>query len=84
MSRRRVVKFLLDGAPVEARDRAQPAGNRGPGPPLGLQVAGEALDIRAADTEQAQVMPLAPVREMAQIQRVRLVVRPVHPARSAP
>ena len=36
------------------RDRAQPAGDRGPGPAGGFQFAGEGLDVGAADREQRQ------------------------------
>ena len=43
---------FLFGVPVEARHGAQPAGDRGPGPPKRLEVAGEALDVggRAPNT----------------------------------
>ena len=51
-----VEEFFLDGVPVEPGDGAQPAGDGGPGPAAGFQVAGEALDVGAAGLEQAQVV----------------------------
>jgi hypothetical protein len=73
MSRRGVIKKLfLDGVPVEPRDGAQPAGDGGPGPAAGLHVAGEALDIRTAGLEQAQVPLLAPAGVLAQVQGIRI------------
>jgi hypothetical protein len=38
----------------------------------GFQVAGEALDVRSAGVEQAQVTLLTPARELAQVELVRL------------
>jgi hypothetical protein len=38
----------------------------------GFQVAGEALDVRAAGLEQAQLMLLAPAGELSQVQLVGL------------
>ena len=67
-----IEQFLLDGVFVEPGNGAQPAGDGGPGAAAGFQVAGEALDVRAAGLEQAQVPLLAPARVLAQIQRVRL------------
>ena len=46
-------ELLLDGVPVEPGDGAQPPGDGGAGPAPGFQVAGEALDVGAADREQA-------------------------------
>jgi hypothetical protein len=60
-------QFLLDRVLVEPGDRAQPASNRRPGAPAGLEVAAEALDVRAADAEQPHLVARAPGRELAQI-----------------
>jgi hypothetical protein len=65
-------QLLLDGVPIEPGDRAQPAGDRGPGPAAGFQVPGEALDVRAAGLEQGQAMLAAPAGELAQVQLIRL------------
>ena len=71
MSGRGVIEeFFLDGVPVEPGDGAQPAGDGGPGAAPGLQVAGEALDVRAAGLEEAQVVLVAPVGVLAQVQLV--------------
>jgi hypothetical protein len=61
-------KAGLNGIPVEAGDRAQPASDRRPGAAVGFQVAGEALDVGTADLEQPQVPLLAPPGELAQVQ----------------
>ena len=58
--RRMVEEFLFDGVFVEARDGAQAAGDGGPGPVAGFQVASKALDVGAAGLEQADVMLVAP------------------------
>ena len=63
-------EFFLDGVAVEPGDGAQPAGSRGAGPSLGLQVAGEAFDVGAADGEQGQGADPAPGGELAQVQGV--------------
>src|SRR5215467_6364951 len=63
---------FLDGVPVEPGDRAQPAGDSGPGPAAGLQVAGETLDVGSAGLEQVQVVQLAPGSELPQVRRVGL------------
>ena len=44
-SRGMIQEFFLDGIPVEPSDRAQAAGDGGPGPSAGFQVPGEALDV---------------------------------------
>jgi len=46
------------------------ASSRRPGPPGGLEVAAEALDVGAADTEQPHLVTRAPGRELAQIQGI--------------
>jgi len=63
-------EFFLDGVAVEPGDGAQPAGDRGAGPSPGLQVAGEAFDVGAADGEQGQGADPAPGGELAQVQGV--------------
>jgi hypothetical protein len=70
MSRRGVIEKLLHGIPVEPGDGAPAPGDGGPGPAAGFQVAGKALDVRAARLEQAQVPLLAPRRVLAQVQGV--------------
>src|SRR6266480_2087183 len=55
-----VEELLFDGVPVEPGDGAQAAGDGGPGPAADLQIAHEALDVRAARLEQADVVLLAP------------------------
>jgi hypothetical protein len=67
-----VEQVFLDGVPVEPGDGAQPPGDGGLGPAAGLQVAGEALDVGPPCLEQAQVMPVAPARVLAQARLVRL------------
>jgi hypothetical protein len=67
-----IQQFFLDGIPVEPGDRAEPSRDGRPGAAAGFEVAGEALDVGAADIEQAQVMLVAPARELAQVQSVRL------------
>jgi hypothetical protein len=46
---------------------AQPAGDGGAGAAAGFQVAGEALDVGAAGSEQAHLVVLAPGRVLAQV-----------------
>ena len=58
------------GVAVEPDDRAQPAGDRGAGLAAVFEVAGEALDVDAADVEQAVVVLPAPGGELAQVQGV--------------
>jgi hypothetical protein len=67
-----VQQFFLDCVAVEPGNRAQAAGDGGARPAVGFQVAGEALDVRATGTEQAQVTGVAPVGVQAQVQLVRL------------
>lgn len=67
-----IQEFLLDRVPVEPGDSAQPPGDRGAGPSPGLQVAGEAFDVGAADSEQGHRSGTAPGRELAQVQGVCL------------
>jgi hypothetical protein len=65
-------ELFFDGVLAEPGDGAQPARDGGAGPAACFEVAGEAFDIRAADAEQAQVVLLAPARELAQVKSVRL------------
>ena len=67
-----IEQVFLDGVPVEPGDGAQAAGDGGPGPAAGFQVAGEALDVGPPGSEQAQVAQLAPGGELAQVQGVGL------------
>jgi hypothetical protein len=55
--------FLL-GVAGEPDDRAQPAGDGGPGPAALLEIAGEALDVDTADVEQLVVVLPAPRSEL--------------------
>jgi hypothetical protein len=64
--------FFLDGVAVEPGDGAPPAGDGRPGPAAGLQVAGEALDVRAAGGEQPHLVVLAPGGVLAKVQFVGL------------
>jgi hypothetical protein len=47
-----VEAFLFDGVPAEPGDGAQPPGHGRAGVAPGFQLAGEGLDVRAADGEQ--------------------------------
>jgi hypothetical protein len=71
-----VEEFFLGRVPVEPGEGAQPAGDGGPGPAAGFQIAGEALDVRAARAEQAELMLLAPGRVLPQVQFVSLAGQP--------
>ena len=73
MSGWRVIQeLLLNCVLVEPGDSAQPTGDCGAGPSPGLQVAGEAFDVGAADSEQGQGAGAAPGSELAQVECVRL------------
>ena len=65
-------EFFLDGVLVEPGDGGQAASDGGAGPALGFQLAGEGLEVRAADREQRQGPGAAPAGELAQVQGVRL------------
>jgi hypothetical protein len=62
-----IEQFLLNGIAVEASDGAHAAGDGRPGASAGFQVAGEALDVGTARSEQAQLVLLAPGRELPQV-----------------
>jgi hypothetical protein len=55
--------FLL-GVAVEARHRAQPAGDRRPRSALGLEVTRERFDVDPLRGEQMQLEAAAPDREL--------------------
>ena len=63
-------ELLLDRVLAGPGDSGQPAGDRGAGPSPGLQVAGEAFDVAAADGEQGQGTGAAPGSELAQVEGV--------------
>ena len=65
---------FLFGVAVEPDDRAQPPRYRRPRPAAVLELAGEALDVDAANLEQAMLTVPAPGGELAQIQRVGVAV----------
>ena len=65
-------EVFLDRVLVQAGDGGQPPGDGRPGPPGRLEVAGEQLDVGAADREQPQLPLAAPGGELAQVQRVGL------------
>ena len=67
-----VEEFFLDCVTVEPGHGAQPPGDGGTRAAAGFQIAGEELDVGAAGLEQAQLVLLAPARELAQVQFVRL------------
>jgi hypothetical protein len=63
-------EFLFDRVLGEPGDGAQPPGDRGAGPAPSFQVAGEGVDVGAADGEQVQGMGAAPAGELAQVKCV--------------
>jgi hypothetical protein len=63
---------FLDRVAVKPGHGGQPPGDGGPGRAPGFQVAGEGLDVGAADGEQGHRAGPAPGSELAQIQRVSL------------
>jgi hypothetical protein len=67
-----VEEFFFDGVPVKPGDGAQPPGDGGAGPAAGFHLAGERLDVGAADREQRQGPGAAPAAELAQVERVSL------------
>jgi hypothetical protein len=66
------MEFFLHGVAVEPGCSTQSAGDGRAGAAAGFQIAGETLDVRTAGLKQAHVMLLAPARELAQIQLVRV------------
>ena len=68
--RRDADQTFLFGVAVEARHRAQPARDGGPGPAEGLEVAGKAFDVNTARPEHRQPVFGAPGHVLAQIQGV--------------
>src|SRR5213078_1093412 len=73
MDRRRVANepFLFCVA-IEARDRAQPAGDGRSSPPAGLQLPPETFDVHAVYLEEAALVVPAPDSELSQVERVRV------------
>jgi hypothetical protein len=67
-----IEKFFLDRVAVEPGHCAQPPRDGRAGAAAGFEVAGEALDVRAAGGEQVQLVLLAPGRVLAQDQLVGL------------
>jgi hypothetical protein len=65
-------KLLLDCVAVEAGDCAKPSGNRRTSSAALLEVAAEALDVRAPRLEEMEVVLLAPSGELAKVGGVRL------------
>ena len=66
MDRWRVLeKLLLDGIAVEAGDGAEPASHGSASLPALLEVAAEALDVRAPRLEEAEIVLRAPPGELA-------------------
>ena len=65
-------ELFFDGVLVEPGDGAQPPGDGGAGPAAGFQLAGEGLDVGAADREQRQGPGAAPAGELAQVEGVGL------------
>ena len=65
-------EFLFDRVLVEPGDGAQPPGDSSAGPAPGFQIAGEGLDVEAADREQRQGTSAALGRELAQVECVGL------------
>ena len=67
-----ILTILISSENVEPRDGAQPPGHGRPAPALSFQLAGEGLDVGAADGEQRQGAGAAPAAELAQVERVGL------------
>jgi hypothetical protein len=65
-------ELFLNGVAVEPGDGTQPPGDGSAGAATCFQVAGEGLDVGAADGEQARGAGPAPGGELAQIQCVGL------------
>jgi hypothetical protein len=70
--RRMIQQVFLYGVAVKPGDRAQPAGDGGPGAAAGFHIARETFDVGPADLEQPLVVLLAPGGEKAQVQGVSL------------
>ena len=65
-------ELLLDRVLVEPGDGTQAPGDSSTGTTARFQVAGEALDVSAADGEHVKGAGAAPASELAQVQRVGL------------
>jgi hypothetical protein len=60
-----IEELFLDGVAVEPGDRAEPPGDGRPSAAAGLQVTGEAPDVRAAGGERPDLALLTPGRVLA-------------------
>jgi hypothetical protein len=67
-----IEEFFFDGVAVEPGDGRQAPGDGDPGPPAGLEVAGEAFDVGTPGTEQVDAVLMAPAGVLAQIQLIGL------------
>jgi hypothetical protein len=65
-----VEQVFLDRVLVQSCDGGQPAADGGAGAPCCFEVAGEQLDVGAADREQPQLPLAAPRGELAKVQGV--------------
>jgi len=79
---RTLQELFFDSVLVEPGDGGQPPRDGGAGPAHRFQVAGEALDVRAADGEQGQRACATPAGELAQVQGVGLAGQAAYPARN--
>jgi hypothetical protein len=65
-----IEELLFDGVLVETGNGGQPAGDGGACPAAGFELAGEGLDVGAADREQRKGPGAAPAGELAQVEGV--------------
>jgi hypothetical protein len=77
-------EFFFDRVFVEPGDRAQPPGDGGASAAACFQLAGEGLDVGAADREQRQRSYLAPTGELAQVEGVGLAGQAAVPGQCEP
>ena len=76
-------ELLLDRVLVEPGDGTQAPGDSSTGTTARFQVAGEALDVSAADGEHVKGAGAAPAGELAQVQRVCVSCQPAVPRQEA-
>jgi hypothetical protein len=67
-----IQQLFFNGVTVESRHCAESAGDGGPGPAAGFQIAGEELDVGPAGLEELQLVLLALAGELPQVQLVGL------------
>jgi hypothetical protein len=67
---RPVEESFFDRVPVQTCECAQPSLDRCLRPPEVFEVAGEAFDVATGDGEQSDAAVVAPLRELAEIERV--------------